>query len=258
MTQFHFAPSDTATNAARQMQCDAIALRVSNESSDRTKQTLEKHMRNARKISPASCAFLLAVSDAGVDFATVYNSTKQSEGSENLFNEKAIPKVWELAQALNGGAWDMPSIEGFTLHCVTVALASGVADNSGMQRIMHKLSVPRSANGAGYTGGTCSTQVSSSCRALEALGVIKSKGSRVWEIANPMLFAECARASGVDYTAPADSSPDAASAPTSDAEGIIIDGEVYPMPALPAPMAALPAPAPKAKRSKSSKSKSGK
>jgi hypothetical protein len=253
MTEFHFAPSDTLTAKGRDMQHSAIALRVANESSERTKITLEKHMRKSRKIAPAACAFLVAIADAGVDFGSVYSSTKQSAGSENLFNEKAIPKVWELASVLNGGAWDMSSIEGFTLHAVTCALASGNCDNSAMQRVMHKLSLTRTPTG--YTGGTLSTQVSSSCRALEALGVIAPAGTRVWKIANHALFAECCRASGID-------APDT---PTNDdgSEAIVIDGEAYVIedaPALPAPMLALPAPdavpPAKAKRVRKSGSKS--
>jgi hypothetical protein len=135
------------------------------------------------------------------------------------------------------------------------ALASGNVDNSAMQRHMHKLSLSRTPTG--YTGGTLSTQVSSSCRALEALGVIAPAGTRVWKIANHALFAECCRASGID-------APDT---PTNDDGSIVIDGEAYVIedaPALPAPMLALEAPdaasAPpaKAKRVRKSSKKASK
>ena len=198
---YNFVPTQENTLAARATQIAAIKSRIANPlEQEQTRIALERHARAAGRIDAVACAFLLAFESASpVSFSTLYNGTKQRDGSANLFNEKAIPKVWEVARALNGSLFDTDSLEGFTTSCVVRGMLMGALDNTSLQLFMHKLSVPRSKNGTGYTGGTLSTQVSSSCRALECLGVIKSAGARRWQIASVPLFHAAIVACGI-YT----------------------------------------------------------
>jgi len=210
-------------------QVSALQFRVACENSAKTRETLQKHIRAADKLSAFTCAY---IAHAGVDFAAVYSSTRYSDDATQMFNEKAIPKAWYLASVLNGGTFEYATNDGATLALVIKSIAAGITDNAGMKEYMRKGMCAMNKGNVPGQWNSQGTQHSSSTRACEALGILARDGNRGWKVGSVALFKRALDATSGIYANATDTDAEAeetADAATSFA-GITIDGECYEVP----------------------------
>lgn len=167
----YHADTDTINNT-RNALIDAIAARRAGEVSGKWRNVnLESKLRFLdsfkQRVERADAFTIAYLANHPRDYELAFNSQLRSNAAMNIY---ALPKCLEVSRILNGGALS-PQMGGdnATLAGTILGIAAGIRDNKRLAAFLEDIAPQW---GRKYTPLTAKSQAGSSCRALEAMGVI--------------------------------------------------------------------------------------
>lgn len=187
-----------AISSTRDMLCRAITERGKWEIAEAAKEgktpddieTKLKYLTNFHAKCERADAFTLGylATRGSVAFETVFQSHKRSNAAYNIY---AMPKALLIARCLNGSSLELLGKgDHVTIAGVLLAMAAGETRQRMLAAAIDKLASTR--GNLSYRSGA--TQASSTLRALETFGIVKSgardeSNTQTWHPGNPELFA---------------------------------------------------------------------